>query len=348
MRSGHFKESYAADESIVDSGERAAWAGALALALLALPWLASDYWVYMACLLGINIVAAVGLNLLTGYTGLLSIGHAAFIAVGAYAAAVAALRFGAPFWLAIPLGGLAAAAAGILVGLPSLRIKGLYLAIATLSAQFIVIFLIREWSDVTGGDGGLTLQPAALGGLLFDTDRKVYYIVMPVTVALVVFARNLFRTRIGRAFIAVRERDFSAEVLGVNLLRTKLASFALSAFYAGVAGALMAFFFKIVNPEQFTFGVSIFFLAAIIVGGLGSILGSILGAVFMTMVPELLKIASALLPGGGGARVAVLLAPVREIVFGLLIVGFLLFEPHGLAEIWRRIREIARLWPFRV
>lgn len=348
MRSGHYKETYVADAALLDSAVRAAWASALVVALLAFPWLAGDYWVYMACLLGINVIAAVGLNLLTGYTGLLSIGHAAFMAVGAYAAAVASLRFGLPFWLAIPAGGLAAAFVGILVGLPSLRIKGLYLAIATLAAQVIVLFLIREWAGVTGGDTGLTLQPATLGGFRFDDDRKVYYLVIPIAVALCLFARNLFRTRIGRAFIAVRERDYSAEVLGVNLLRTKLLAFALSSFYAGVAGALMAFFFKLVNPEQFTFGVSIFFLAAIIVGGLGSILGSILGAVFMTLVPEVLKLAAGLAPGAGGAQGAVLLAPIRELVFGLLIVGFLIFEPHGLAEIWRRIRETARLWPFRV
>lgn len=347
MRSGIYKLSFAADEALLDSTARQAWAAAGLLALGLMPLLASDYLLYLATLVAINIIAAVGLNILTGFTGLLSIGHGVFMGVGAYAATLAAIHLGLPFWLTIPAGGLAAAAVGVFVGLPSLRIKGLYLAIATLAAQFIGTFVFREWTAVTGGDRGLSVPSAQLLGYSLDSDAGLFCIAAPVAVAMTAFARNLFRTRIGRAFIAVRDRDYSAEVLGIDLLRTKLLSFALSSFYAGIAGGLMAYFFKIVNPEQYDFARSIFLLAAVIVGGLGSIAGSVFGAVFMTLVPEGLKLLLGLIEPFYPMQAAVLLAPIREIVFGLLIVLFLIYEPHGLAEIWKRLGRRAELWPFR-
>jgi branched-chain amino acid transport system permease protein len=249
--------------------------------------------------------------------------------------------------LAIPFGGLVAAAAGVVVGLPSLRIKGLYLAIATLAAQFIFLFVVQHWESVTGGDRGIQMPSPDLGFTRLDTDVKLYWLIMPVAFAMVVFAANLFRTRVGRAFIAVRERDYSAEVLGIDLLRTKLTSFALASFYAGIAGAVMAYFFRVVNPEQYGFSASIFQLTAVIVGGLGSVLGSILGSIFMVAVPELLKEVVGAVAGADATKVAVYLASARELVFGMLIVGFLLLEPYGLAEIVRRARARLAVWPFR-
>ena len=189
------------------------------------------------------------------------------------------------------------------------------------------------------------MPPARLFGVDLDTSFRIYWLIVPLTALMVLGAANLFRTRIGRAFIAIRDRDISAEVLGIRLLRCKLLSFGLSSFYAGVAGGLWAYFFRVVTPESFPLIMSIFFLAAVIVGGMGSILGSILGAAFMTMVPEMLKLVVGWLPVGGDALS--LISPVRTIVFGLLIVGFLIFEPLGLAEIWRRVRRYFHLWPFR-
>ena len=346
-RTGIAPPDYRAAAAWLDSGERRLGL-ALLLGFLALfPFIAGDYLIYLACVAGMAIVTITGLNILTGYTGLLSIGHAAFNGIGAYACAVAAGKFGWPFWLAIPFGGLVAAAAGVIVGLPSLRIKGLYLAIATLAAQYLFLFGAQHWESVTGGDRGLPVTPASFFGLRLDSDARLYWLILPVTVVMCVAAHNLFRTRIGRAFIAVRERDYSAEVLGIDLLRTKLLAFAIASFYAGIAGALMAYFFKIVNPEQYTFTASIFQLTAIIVGGLGSVLGSILGALFMVAVPELLKAAVSAMAGADAVKGAILLASARELVFGLLIVGFLLFEPFGLAEIVRRARASLRLWPFK-
>jgi branched-chain amino acid transport system permease protein len=346
-RFGVLPLSHADAERRIDDPLRRAGLAALAAALVLLPFVANAYIVYMACLVAITVISVVGLNILTGYTGLLSIGHAAFNGVGAFACGVAATRWGLPFWLAIPFGGLVAAAAGIVVGLPSLRIKGLYLAIATLAAQFIFLFIVQHWESVTGGDRGLQMPSPDLGLTRLDSDFKLYWLIVPVAVAMCFFASNLFRTRIGRAFVAVRERDYSAEVLGIDLLRTKLTSFALASFYAGIAGALMAYFFRVVNPEQYGFGASIFQLTAVIVGGLGSVLGSILGSLFMVAVPELLKEAVVFVAGADATKSAVFLASARELVFGVLIVGFLLLEPFGLAEVVRRLRARLAVWPFR-
>jgi len=344
MRIGTLKESYLADAALFDSHTQKVWLAATAALLLLFPFVASDYWLYLACLVGINVASATGLNVLTGYTGLVSLGQAAFMGLGAYTVAVLELHWGTPVALNLLAGGLVAMLGGVIVGIPSLRVKGLYLAIATIAASFITHFVFANW-QFTGGTAGLSVPPARLGGLLLDTSFRLYWLIVPVTVLMLLGAANLFRTRVGRALIAIRDRDISAEVLGIPLLPYKLLSFGLSSFYAGIAGGLWAYFFRVVTPESFPLTMSIFFLAAIIVGGMGSILGSILGAVFMTMVPELLKIAVDLLPGGN--ELAVFLSPVRTIIFGLLIIGFLIFEPHGLAEVWRRIRRFFHLWPFR-
>ncbi len=343
MRIGGYKESYASDEAIWRSPAERAWFVALLAGMALFPFVAGDYYLFLACLLGINIIAATGINILTGYTGLISLGHAGFIGVGAYGVAVLSTRFGLPFYICLPLAGLLAALVGLVVGVPSLRIKGLYLAIATLAAQFILGFVFLEWEDVTGGGRGLTLPPAEILGLRLTTEKHLYVLIAVVLLPLMFFARNLFRTRIGRAFVAIRDRDISAEVMGIDLFKYKLMAFAVSSFYAGIAGGLMAYFFKVVTPEQFNFSVSIFFLAAIIVGGLGTILGGVLGAIFLTLVPELLKGVFQTL----GPDMIGILSPAREVLFGVLIVGFLILEPHGLAEIWRRLRRSFDRWPFR-
>ena len=344
MRIGTLKETYTADAAMFDSHTQKVWLAVGAALLVLFPFMASDYWLYLACLVSINVASSAGLNILTGYTGLLSMGQAAFMGLGAYTVAIMQTRWGTPFLLNIFCGGMVAMLGGLVVGIPSLRVKGLYLAIATIAASFIAHFLFANF-NITGGTGGLSVPPATLFGLPLDTSFRLYWLVVPVTILMLLGAANLLRTRVGRAFIAIRDRDISAEVLGIPLLRYKLLSFGLSSFYAGVAGGLWAYFFRVVTPESFPLLMSIFFLAAIIVGGMGSILGGILGAVFMTMVPELLKLVFDWLPGG--ANLTVFLSPVRTIIFGLLIIGFLVFEPQGLAEVWRRIRRFFHLWPFR-
>lgn len=346
MRIGDFHASYRHDEALFDTRVQRLWFGALLGALALFPFVGGAYLVYLACLLGIHLISAAGLNIMTGYTGLISLGHAAFMGVGCYTVAVAE-RAGIPFWLGLPAAGLMAAAVGLVFAVPSLRIKGLYFAVATLAAQFVLGFVFREWESVTGGVRGANVPPASLFGFELAGDVRVYFLIVPLAVVMLLGARNLFRTRVGRAFIAIRDRDISAEVLGISLFHYKLLAFAIGSFYAGVAGGLWGYFFRVATPELFGLSLSVFYLAAIIVGGLGSMLGTILGATFMTLIPEFLRAVVGWAAALGVPDANVFLAPLRQVVFGLLIVGFLIFEPHGLAEIWRRIRRFFHLWPFR-
>lgn len=346
MRIGDAASTYSADEALLRTPTQRVWLGIGLAALAVFPLVASPYLLYLGVLIGIAVISATGLNILTGFTGQISLGQGAFMGVGAYTAVWLADTWSLPLLVTLPAAGLVTAAVGVVVGLPSLRVKGLYLAIATMAASVILHFVFVHWEAVTGGNNGHNLAHADLLGWRLNTDLRMYWVVMPLTVAAVVAARNLLRTRVGRAFIAVRDRDISAEVLGVNLLHYKLMSFGISSFYAGCAGALWAYFFKVVTPESFPLEMSIFYLAAIIVGGMGTVLGPIVGAAFMTLVPEVIRFLTQVLePVWANAQVH--LSPLRGVVFGGLIVGFLLFEPHGLAEIWKRIQRFFRLWPFK-
>lgn len=345
MRIGNAKENYQADEALWSTTTQQVWFIVLLLALAVFPFLANSYLLYLGCLVGIAVISTTGLNILTGYTGLISLGQAGFMGIGGYTVAWLGLHTPLPFPVALLIAGLLAAGAGVLVGLPSLRVKGLYLAIATLAASVFLHFLFSEWESVTGGMGGLSLPPAQLFNIVLQSDFSMYFVIMPLAVIMLLAARNVFRTRVGRAFIAIRDRDISAAVLGIPLLKYKLMSFALSSFYAGVAGGLFAYFYRVVTPESFPLAMSIFYLAAVIVGGMGSILGGVLGAAFMTLVPEALKLLTAALTPYW-PEAPIFMSPLLGVVFGALIVGFLIFEPHGLAEIWRRIRRFFNLWPF--
>jgi len=315
------------------------WNGLLIVALLLLPLVAPRYWIYFAGLLGINVIATQGLNIMMGYTGLLSLGHAAFVGVGAYTVALAQTYLGLPFWVTIPLAGVSAAVIGAAFGLPSLRIRGLYLVIATLAAQFILTFVFVHWQSVTNGDVGLPVRPATVFGYALNNETRIYYLILAVVVFLMVFARNVIKSRVGRAFIAIRERDLTAQVLGVEIVTYKLVAFALGSFYAGVAGGLLAYFNQFVNPEQFGLLLSVFFLSAVIVGGMGSILGAILGAAFMTLLPEVLRESSLLFGEVFQIDLGTVLTPLRETIFGLLMVSFLILEPRGLAQLWKRAKH---------
>jgi branched-chain amino acid transport system permease protein len=344
MRCGDFKDTYKKDEAIFPSIFVKVWLALLGVFLLVFPFFANEYVLYMANLIGIAIIGAHGLNLLTGFTGQISLGHAAFIGVGAYTSAILITRVGIPFWWTVPMAGVISAIVGVIIGIPSLRIKGLYLAIATIAAQFIFEYVFMNWEWMTHGIRGINVPDPEMFGFQFDTERKFYFITLFFVVIGTLYARNLIRTKTGRAFIAIRDRDLAAELIGINLFRYKLMSFAISSFYAGVAGSLWVSFMNIVTPEHFPLSLSIEYLAMVIVGGLGSVLGSIYGAIFMVLVPEILKF-------GTGAIKNIpafqhIFAPLREVVFGALIVFFLIFEPRGLAEIWRRVKNFFMLWPF--
>jgi branched-chain amino acid transport system permease protein len=345
MRCGDFKESYIKDEEIFQSFFVKFWLALFFIFLILIPFVADAYILYIANLIGFAIIGAVGLNILTGFTGQISLGHAAFVGVGGYTAAILMTRLNFSFWLALPCAGLVAALAGLVIGIPSLRVKGLYLCMTTLAAQFIFEFIFIHWEFMTRGIRGINVPSPVLGSIPLDTEKRFYFLTLVMLVVAVGFARNLVRSRVGRAFVAIRDRDLAAEIMGISLFRYKLTAFAISSFYAGIAGTLWVSFMRIVTPDHFPFHLSIQYLAMVIVGGLGSVLGSIFGALFMVLTPELLNTLSSalseMIPGVGQ-----LFIPMKEVVFGALIVLFLIFEPRGLAEIWRRIKAFFLLWPF--
>ena len=343
---GDFKTSYTKDMAIFDS-RFSRWALALfVLALLTVPLYASSYWMDVVNRVGIAIIGAVGLNILTGFTGQISLGNAAFMAVGAYTTAyLGGHAAELPFVVTILLSGMVAAIVGMVFGVPSLRLKGLYLAMATLAAHFIIEFGATHWNDVTGGVAGVSVAPASFLRYSLDTDSKLFYLIFGLVFFLVFFAKNLFRTKVGKAFVAIRDQDISAEVMGVNLFKYKLMSFGVSSFYVGVAGSLLAYQAKYISPENFPITLAIDYLGMIIIGGLGSILGSILGVIFITCLPELLRLGASSLSGTFPSLVG-LFASLKLGVFGLAIVLFLVFEPDGMAERWQKIKTYWRLYPF--
>lgn len=343
---GHIIEDYIRDESLFKTRNIEILVAFLIVAIALSGILASRYVLYLFISIGISIIASLGLNIITGLTGMISLGHGAFVGVGAYSTAILTDRLGLPFILSVPLAAFITSCVGMFFGLPSLRIKGLYLLMSTLAAQVIINFLMINWRSLTKGVNGYPVSAAAIFGFVLDSETKYFYLVLVVTLLCILSASNVARSRYGRAFVAIRDHDIAADAIGVNLFKYKTLSFAIGSFYAGLAGALLAHYLRIATPEHFPLHLSIEYLAMIIVGGLGSILGCIYGAIFMTLLPEFLKIVMEenlvrLIPGAIGA-----VPHINNILFGLIIVIFLIFEPHGLAEIHRRIKKYFKLWPF--
>ena len=266
------------------------------------------------------------------------------MAIGAYGAGLLTVRLDLPFWLSIPAASLLAAFAGLIVGLPSLRLKGLYLAIATLAAQQIVEWVITHWTGLTGGTEALVVPSPKLFGLRLSRDFPFYWISVSLALLVALFVANLFRSRMGRAFVAVRDQDIAASALGVDVFRTKLAAFATSSFLVGLSGALIAHYRGIVTWERFTLETSMTYLAMIIIGGLGSVSGSFFGAAFLTLLPALITNIGRQFQGT--PEVAAVLPFVQQGIFGLVVILFLVLEPEGLAKLWRNIKDTFRVWPF--
>lgn len=313
----------------------------LAVALAA-PLLMSEYWIKAIVIPTLIFgLAALGLNLVTGYAGLISMGQAAFMALGAFTAVITYGRFGVPVPLALLLGGACAALIGVVVGTPSLRIRGLYLMVATLASQFIIIWALQRvpWTG-SGSFATLNTPPVRFGSWVFTTPAEHYYLVLVVVAAMTAFARNLVRSRIGRAWMALRDHEIAANVMGVSMLRFKLMAFVVSSFYAGVAGGLVVFAWTgAASVQEYELDVSIKILGMIIVGGLGSVLGSYLGAAFIMLLPILIAIGMQRVAAFLGAGVVSVdtLANAEHIVFGALVLYFLIKEPQGLAKIWSRL-----------
>ncbi len=345
---GNFKERYEEELTIfeTDFGRLWSWVGVVLL-LGVVPFVSGPYMLYVLNNMAIYAIAAIGLNILIGFTGQISLGHGAFFGVGAYAAAILAIKAGFPFWASVLSAGVITAVVGMIFGTPSARLKHLYLAIATLAGQFIIEYVLVHWEKLTGGAEGLILPEPVLFGINVSGDRAFSWVAFTSFVVMCWMAKNLVRSRYGRAFIAIRDNDLAADGMGIPLFRYKLLSFAISSFYAGFAGGLWAFYTVSITPEPFTLFLSIEYIAMIIIGGLGSIAGSVFGAAFIVLLNEALSQATQYLMNVGAfAGIALTVAPLREFVFGLAIVLFLIFEPKGLAEVWRIVRSSFRLWPF--
>jgi branched-chain amino acid transport system permease protein len=345
MESGVFFTDYRSDMALRRMPLEKARLALFAVAVLVFPWFASPYWLHLANQIAIATTGALGLNILVGYTGQISMGQGAFMAVGAYSAGILTARMGIPFWLSIPLAALVTAMVGLVFGLPSLRLKGLYLAIATLAAQQIVEWLVTHWTGLTGGTEALVVPAPMLFGTRVNTDFRFYWIALGAAALTALFVANLFRSRVGRAFVAIRDQDIAASALGVDVFRYKLLAFATSSFFVGLAGALVAHYRTIVTWERFTIETSILYLAMIIIGGLGTISGSFFGAAFMMLLPAAINTAGRALLGSTPSLAAVL-PSIQQLTFGLVIILFLVLEPQGLAKLWRNVKDYFSVWPF--
>ena len=350
---GQFKTTYASDQQVfpIRQDRIGVWL-IIAIAFAVVPLVANQYW--LSAILTpflIFALATLGLNILTGYAGQLSLGAAAFMAVGAFMTYNFELRLPwMPILLSFALAGLCAAAVGIVFGLPSLRIKGFYLAVATLACQFFVLWALQRigWFTNHSTSGVITAQKVVIFGYVFDTPATKYLLTLSVVALLALLAKNMLRSETGRRFMAVRDMDLAAEVIGIRMMSTKLLAFAISSFYCGVAGALYAFcYLGTVEPEAFNLDLSFRILFMVIIGGVGSILGSFMGAAFITLLPIFLNSMARPIENVVGITLpAGLMSNLELIVFGALIIFFLIVEPHGLARLWHIGKEKLRLWPF--
>jgi branched-chain amino acid transport system permease protein len=335
-----FKTDYDQDLRLLQHGIQKFWYAVLLALLLAAPWLLPEYFTSQLTFILIYGILGLGLMLLSGYTGLISLGHAAFLAVGAYTEAVLSAH-GWPFPLSLAMAALLSAAVGIIVGLPALRVKGIYLSIATMAFGFIVEEVLARWESVTGGNSGLQVGVVTLFGFKLDSEESFYYLCLALAVATTLAMLNLLRSPTGRAFVAIRDSEISAQSMGINLARYKTTSFALSAAITGIAGALYAHKLRIITPEQFTVLQSIELVLMVVVGGLGSIHGAFFGAAFLIALPQVIVLAKDYLPDAIGQATG-----LQPTVFGVILIGFVLFEPLGIYGRWLKIRTYLGMFPF--
>jgi branched-chain amino acid transport system permease protein len=335
-----FKTTYEQDIRLARHKGHVFWYSALMLALLVAPWIFEEYWLAQLTFVLIYGIVGLGLMLLAGYTGLFSLGHAAFLGVGAYTQAVLT-NMGWPFSAALVVSAGLSAAAGVVVGLPALRVKGIYLGMATLAFGFILEEVFARWESVTGGNAGLTVKAPEFLGFAVDNGTKFYFLCLLVTVLATLGVLNLLRSPTGRAFVAIRDSEISAQSMGIHLARYKTLSFAVSAALAGLGGALYAHNLRFLSPDQFNIIQSIDLLLMVVIGGLGSIHGVFFGAIFLITMPQLISAWKDVLP-----NVLAQAPGLKAAVYGAVLVLFVLFEPMGLFGRWLKVRTFFQLFPF--
>ncbi|MEY3124954.1 MAG: hypothetical protein RLZZ573_1474 [Pseudomonadota bacterium] len=335
-----FKTDYAQDVNLAKHSGHVFWYATLLLLLAAAPWLIAEYWLAQLTFVLIYSVAGLGLMLLAGFTGLFSLGHAAFLGVGAYTQAVLT-NAGVPFPVALACAAGLSASVGLVVGLPALRVKGIYLGMATLSFGFIVEEILARWESVTGGNAGIHIKKPDMFGWVLETGDQFYWLCLVITVLATLGILNLLRSPTGRAFVAIRDSEISAQSMGIHLAYYKTLSFALSAALAGVAGALYAHKLQFISPDQFNILQSIDLLLMIVIGGAGSVHGAFLGAIFLISMPQAIAMVKDYLPAAVGQ------APgLQGLVYGAVVITFVLFEPMGLYGRWVKVRTYLQMFPF--
>ena len=343
--SGHFRTGYGEDLTLIRTRLEGASLVAFILALLAFPFIASPFQLDLASQVLLASIGALSLMLLTGYAGQISLGHAGLMAAGAFTVGILFQETKAPFWITLPAAALVGALLGIIFGLPSLRLRGLYLAVSTLALHFVVVYLGGEYELRRGFSTGIVIDPPKLGSISISDGRAWYFILLAAAALTLLLCLNLLRARTGRAWRAIRTHETVAEALGIGIAGYKLLAFVISSAITAVAGALFAYYRGFVSVEAFSLFLTIQYLAMVIIGGMGSLLGALLGAAFVTLFPYLIEGALLALPGAQGY--AGILFAVNYSAFGFVMIAFLILEPLGLVGIWHRVQSYFLLWPFR-
>ena len=343
---GVFDVNYVQDSALIRTGYRWIMLSVLFVLIFgAIPLFAGNYLRDVLINISIMVIAVIGLQIIIGFTGQISLGHAAFMAVGAYTSAMLSTHLGLSFWITMPLAALLAGILGIVVSMPALRIRGFYVAVTTLAAHYIIMWAILHGGELTKGVSGMSAAEIRIGGFALDNELKFYYFAMLFAVLAVFFTSNLMRTKIGRAMLAVRDNDLAAEFMGINVFKTKVLAFFLSAIYAGVAGSMLAHYQGMITVDQFSLMDSIWMLAMLIVGGV-TITGAIMGVFFIKILHQVVlfsaPVIGAIFPALAGSAVAA----GMQIFFGAVIILFLIFEPRGLFHRWQITLSTFRLWPF--
>jgi len=347
MRSGYFKETIAQQINLTDSWLARAWIGVAIIALIGASFTLSPYYLSLLTLAAITATGALGLNVLSGWTGLISLGHVGFMVLGAYAYAIVTENWGWDPLLGLLMAGIIPALASIIVGIPSLRLTGLYLAITTLASAFIINHLILEFDGLTGGSRGIFVNRPSIFGVSFEADSALCLLTLFIAGMTLLITLNLKRSRIGRAFIAIRDNDIAARVMGINLSMYKLYAFITSSFIIGISGALYGIFLSYVTVDGFPFLLSIEALAILIIGGLGSVLGAILGTIFVLGLPELTAALFSLIGDEAARSLSGGAHEIKSILYGLAIILFLRFQPNGLVGLWQDVKRLWVHWPLR-
>jgi branched-chain amino acid transport system permease protein len=344
---GTFDRTYFQAKELYRTPLRKTLLALVIVGMYVLPFLTGDYGISILTLICAFTIGMLGLQIITGYCGQISIGHAAFMGVGMYTVGILQRHFGISFWVCLPLAGLVPMFIGMMFGLPALRMKGLYLAFATLAAHFVIVYVISNWRSVTNGTDGMWMKrPDVLFGIDFKSDRNYYLLVLTITIIMTYLATNLARSKLGRSFVAVRDNDIAAEVMGINIAYTKIMAFGIGCFFAGIAGALGGAYYEYVNVEWFGLDDSIWYLGFLVVGGFGSIFGAIAGATVWKVMDEFSTLVTPITETFLGGAAFYASAAFSLIFYSLIIIVFLVFEPRGIAHRWEIVKRSYRLHPF--